>query len=226
MAAWEHVIPETLGNAELVLPAGVVCDRCNNGPLAALDEALCGFHPYKAFRTLHGVPTKAGRPPLTKFPRGWMQRVDDVVRVVLNESDKGRTVREVGRNGDKVNLRVDLSGGPRLTDKTLAKLSRALLKSAFEAAWLDHGPKLLQARYDPIRSAVRGAPRHGYMLLQRAGFEACALASLTYEFRDAETESEIVVAFDYFGVRIATDSRDAPLEAEQLEYYTRLMFDA
>jgi len=26
----EHIIPETLGNADHVLPRGTVCDKCNN----------------------------------------------------------------------------------------------------------------------------------------------------------------------------------------------------
>jgi hypothetical protein len=37
----EHIFPETVGNTDLaMLPPGVVCDRCNNGPLARLDKAL------------------------------------------------------------------------------------------------------------------------------------------------------------------------------------------
>lgn len=33
----EHVIPEGMGNKEIVLPVGVVCDKCNNGELSKLD---------------------------------------------------------------------------------------------------------------------------------------------------------------------------------------------
>src|SRR5207249_3864987 len=41
----EHIIPESLGNDELVLPTRYVCDRCNNGVLAILDNMLLKFEP-------------------------------------------------------------------------------------------------------------------------------------------------------------------------------------
>ena len=47
----EHVIPESLGNQgfggtpPMVLPKGVVCDKCNHEKLSALDAALIGFPP-------------------------------------------------------------------------------------------------------------------------------------------------------------------------------------
>jgi hypothetical protein len=36
----EHPFPESLGSTEIVLPRGVVCDPCNNGPLSRLDQAF------------------------------------------------------------------------------------------------------------------------------------------------------------------------------------------
>ncbi len=36
----EHVIPESLGNPEWLLPSGYVCDACNNGILSRLDNEL------------------------------------------------------------------------------------------------------------------------------------------------------------------------------------------
>jgi hypothetical protein len=37
----EHVYPESLGNTEIILPAGLVCDACNNGVLSRLDTSEC-----------------------------------------------------------------------------------------------------------------------------------------------------------------------------------------
>jgi len=34
----EHIVSEALGNVTLILPPGVVCDRCNHGTLSRLDE--------------------------------------------------------------------------------------------------------------------------------------------------------------------------------------------
>jgi hypothetical protein len=54
----EHPVPESIGNHELVLPRGVVCDRCYNGPLAALDEALVDSFMIKCRRAEWGIPSK------------------------------------------------------------------------------------------------------------------------------------------------------------------------
>jgi hypothetical protein len=58
----EHIFPEALGNTEerFILPARVVCDPCNNGPLASVDAALSGFQPIVMRRTQLRIPTKRG----------------------------------------------------------------------------------------------------------------------------------------------------------------------
>ena len=69
----EHVIPESLGNQGLginppiVLPKGVVCDKCNHGKLAILDNALIDFSPISLMRTRFGVRSKSGELPSTKL---------------------------------------------------------------------------------------------------------------------------------------------------------------
>ena len=68
--AEEHPIPESLGNATLVLPRGVVCDRCNRSPLSVLDKTLVEFFPVKLRRTTLGVPTKTGSVPATSLSGG------------------------------------------------------------------------------------------------------------------------------------------------------------
>ena len=59
-----------MGNTEAILPAGVVCDRCNHGQLAVIDEALCEFLPVKLRRTLLGIPSKKGEYPVMKLSKG------------------------------------------------------------------------------------------------------------------------------------------------------------
>jgi hypothetical protein len=72
----EHVVPEGLGNKHLVLPMGVVCDPCNNGPLSALDGESLNFPPVAMMRTIRGVPTKQGRlPPAARFANASVRRV-------------------------------------------------------------------------------------------------------------------------------------------------------
>lgn len=58
----EHIFPETIGNTDLaMLPPGVVCDRCNNGPLAALGQTLCAYLPIAMRRAVLGMTNKAGK---------------------------------------------------------------------------------------------------------------------------------------------------------------------
>jgi hypothetical protein len=64
----EHIFSEAFGNIEeKVLPPGVVCDRCNNGPLALADEELINFPPISLLRAERGIPTKAGNPVESKW---------------------------------------------------------------------------------------------------------------------------------------------------------------
>jgi len=66
----EHIFPESLGNTELVLPPGVVCDRCNNEKLSTLDQTICDFMPISLRRTMLGIPSKAGKIPGFRFSEG------------------------------------------------------------------------------------------------------------------------------------------------------------
>jgi len=55
------------GKPPIVLPKGVVCDKCNNEKLSALDAALIEFPPISWMRMRYGVRTKSGAPPSAKF---------------------------------------------------------------------------------------------------------------------------------------------------------------
>jgi hypothetical protein len=61
--AAEHPIPESLGNTAETLPVGVVCDRCNHGPLSVLDAAFLELAPVATMRVFNRVPRKGGALP-------------------------------------------------------------------------------------------------------------------------------------------------------------------
>jgi hypothetical protein len=63
----EHPIPEALGNHDTVLEPGVVCNDCNNGPLATCDGALAECPPIALLRTSQGVRSKRGRVPAARL---------------------------------------------------------------------------------------------------------------------------------------------------------------
>jgi HNH endonuclease len=70
----EHLVPEGLGNKEIVLPVGVVCDKCNNEVLSQLDKALIEFGPLALLRVKYAVPTKAGKMPEAQLGDALWQR--------------------------------------------------------------------------------------------------------------------------------------------------------
>lgn len=59
----EHVIPESLGNHTLVLPAGVVCDRCNNYFAIKVERPLLESGSISLLRFHDSIPSKRGRVP-------------------------------------------------------------------------------------------------------------------------------------------------------------------
>lgn len=210
----EHAIPESMGNAEIVLPNGVTCDACNNGVLSDLDQALCEFFPLKMRRTLLGIESKAGKVPHTRFQtgsvshRGIGPNGEPSLFFEINSARDRKTFYEAGREGDRVKLKFNASGGRRLTPRYCSVIARALLKSALECAWLDHGEMMLEARFDHVRDAIRGVPWTGFFLMGRSVDPEDTSATLTYNFAtDGEGRDRIWVWVSYFGIQMGTDSR-------------------
>lgn len=59
----EHIVPESLGNEEHILPKGVVCDTCNNYFARKIEGPLLETSYLKYARSTMGVPNKRGYVP-------------------------------------------------------------------------------------------------------------------------------------------------------------------
>ena len=59
----EHIIPESLGNTKQVLPAGVVCDKCNNYFSRKVEGPLLNSKAMRLLRFEQAVPSKKKRIP-------------------------------------------------------------------------------------------------------------------------------------------------------------------
>lgn len=59
----EHVIPESLGNHTMVLPAGIVCDDCNNYFARKVEAPFLNSPWIRMLRHEQGVENKRGRVP-------------------------------------------------------------------------------------------------------------------------------------------------------------------
>jgi hypothetical protein len=62
----EHVLPESLGNVDHVLPAGVVCDDCNNYFSLKIEGPVLNSGYFKSLRFAQAVPNKKQRYPIQK----------------------------------------------------------------------------------------------------------------------------------------------------------------
>lgn len=86
----EHIIPESLGNAEHTLPAGAVCDRCNQYFARKVERQLLESPIFRHLRANMEIPSKKGRIP------AWLP-TDGIDRP---------TYRQMGRFLSKVGLEV------------------------------------------------------------------------------------------------------------------------
>lgn len=59
----EHILPESMGNAEHVLPMGAVCHSCNQYFCRKIERPLLESTLFRHLRSGMGVPSKRGRIP-------------------------------------------------------------------------------------------------------------------------------------------------------------------
>lgn len=230
--AREHVFPESLGNTELVLAPGVVCDRCNNGILSDLDQSLCEFMPIAVRRTMLGVASKSGKIPRFRASEGTVDHIPgesgaDPTLAFIGSTKRGGMLRETARYPDgRVSIQWTAKGGRRMTARYASQLSRALLKSALECAWTDHGAVMLESRFDHVREAVLGESRNGFFAMSTKGNPNRTAISLTYWLQpDGNGDWRMPVLADYFGVILATDSRlPGPLQDQPAELWNVIQF--
>jgi hypothetical protein len=150
----EHIFPEGLGNTEKILPPGIVCDRCNNGPLARADKELVEFPPITLLLAERGISTKAGKAVMSKWGNGRVVFSERGTMEVIGPSKKAvRGMREFDpANG--VPGKLELTTGWRLTEGRISRIARAIWKSALEFHYLDSGPV---AAFDTLLDDARRA---------------------------------------------------------------------
>lgn len=227
-ASVEHIVPESMGNTTFVLPRGVVCDRCNHGILSDLDNALCGFSPFAMRRTMLGIPSKGGTVPEFRSVQGTMKFIPgvggaDPTLEFRSHSPKNPMLTHTPLPNGKVELSLSLKGGKPMRPKYASQISRALLKVALEAAWLDHGEVMLEQRFDHVRSAVLGEARAGFVAVAGRANPNDAAAGVTYDLIEGSDGWHIGMGLLYAGVLVVTDSRLTGLPSDangQVEEFT------
>jgi len=115
------------------------------------------------------IPSKAGKIPPIRFSEGTVEYKASAEpatgpTLIFTSHGPRELLRETARYSDgRVELNWSASGGRRLTPRYASELSRALLKSALNAQWFDHGLDVFDPKFDHVRSAVLGDPRDGFL---------------------------------------------------------------
>jgi hypothetical protein len=206
----EHMIPESLGNQghggkpPIVLPPGVVCDRCNHGKLSQLDHALITYAPISLMRTLYGVTSKRGKLPEAKLGNATLCMFEKG-HIWLEPSSKKAIISD-GRG--RRDLR--LIGNRPMTPRYCRTLARGLFKMTLGLMYLDRPETALSERFDPVRRMILGAERfHGYLVTLNDWMlpsTAKDAAGLQYRFLASHDGRETVFSvFRYMGFEMATD---------------------
>lgn len=135
----EHVYPESLGNTQIILPEGLVCDSCNNGVLSRLDTHLVE-HDGISFLKVMFLPIN---PKTGKFPKAKYQNL-------TIEKTHPRKIQLTAQSGSK-NTFTDKSTNDesRFTINAIGcrpfdpvHLARSLYKIALGVICHKNGPEL------------------------------------------------------------------------------------
>lgn len=156
----EHVIPESLGNTTLVLPKGVVCDKCNNYFSRKIERPFFELQDIKNLRFHEGIPNKRGNVPSVDI-------MIDGTRVNVKRFSSGVTFPAFN---EKLKFNKEVSPGcfipPKFEFSNKLKdsvvVSRFIAKIAYESfalklidedGWLDY--LINEKSLDAIRNYVR-----------------------------------------------------------------------
>ena len=148
----EHIFPEALGNTELILEKGLVCDNCNSTLLSQLDDNLINFSPV-AFLRVQFVPfTKEGKHPFANFQNMDIKKTR-ANRIDIRAKDKSAKFGKEQIKDDLYKFNFSFTGG-HFDDK---KLIRSLMKIAYEAIVREKGREFIfHNRYDSARNLILG----------------------------------------------------------------------
>ncbi len=135
----EHIIPESFGSKRVVLPKGIVCDKCNNYFSHKVEGPLLSHESFRNIRAWHQVPNKKGNLPSVK---GYIGGTN--IKINLRLNDAGKLDVQFENESDKRKYGPDFIPGLLATglsaliftiheDHPKYEMSRFLAKMALEA---------------------------------------------------------------------------------------------
>lgn len=205
----EHVIPESLGNDEVVLK-DQVCDGCQAYFGREVEKFVLEKTPLAAWRTLLSIPTKKGRLPSVDLSTPSRDKGTLPARHAAHDDGVGFTAHEDGSVSIDVaneDLAKELARGERssfnlvLTPKVLHMLGRFLLKVGLELVATVDAALANASEYDDARSHARRG--NGDRLWPIFHFTRGSIDELRTLETDNEGVLEHTVVYDYAVLKIA-----------------------
>lgn len=140
-----HLLPEAIVANDVCLPAGTICDKCNNY-FSKLDSALAN-HPMLAFGIqAFGLPGKRGKP---RVKLGHFEYRGDGTSAKL--SVQPRAIKSVEISGNRPLIALQPPQG-----EALRRFHRSLYYVAFNLMVYSMPVQdMLRTLYDPVRTYIR-----------------------------------------------------------------------
>jgi len=150
----EHVFPESLGNTELVLEKGVVCDICNNGILSQLDTHLVEHDAISMLKVLYvPINTKTGKYPKATF-QNWKITKRHPRKLILEAQSGSKNSFIDHSTENQAKFTINTVGRNKFDPKMLA---RSLYKISLGVLCLKYGREsVLDQKYDLARDFILG----------------------------------------------------------------------
>jgi hypothetical protein len=163
----EHIIAESLGNDELIFPAGLVCDDCNHELLAPLDDALSKFGPIALLRVYYVPHGKDGKLPKANFQNMKMRKASPTQIEIWAKDKTALLDFQEDHEDDNVSFTLSTS----VDTSNLNLIARAYFKIALGIVAFDKGAEFaLSERYESARAFIRGEKGFpGPLILRRSG---------------------------------------------------------
>ena len=199
----EHIIPESLGNDDLILE-GHVCDACQNYFGKEVESYVLAKTSFAAWRAILGIQAKSGKLPRIDMsqPKGAKGRLRDKHPmhddgVILEACPDGNHAVEITSE----QMREEIRSGSRsqfrfvMTPKVLCMTGRFLGKIGLELLCLDDPDLARTPEYDDVRHfSRRGTTRDLWPLFH---FSAGRLEELVWLEPTVEGLKERVLCYSY-----------------------------
>jgi len=163
----EHIIPESIGSKKVVLPAGVVCDKCNNYFSSKVEGPVLSHQSMRNVRAWYQVRSKKGKLPSLQ---GYIAGTDISINLRLNkdgkldiqpEREKDRSKLEqhfeyLGKEQDFAYLfTIDIDPPKKEMSRFLAKMALEAIAFRFLNVNGDLSLLIDEPHYDLIRNYAR-----------------------------------------------------------------------